>query len=53
MISNNELISIKGGTAKYLLIGGIGSAIISFVIGIFDGYFNPISCNACKLANSK
>lgn len=50
MISNKELLNITGGM-KYLLIGGIGSAIISLIIGIFDGYLNPISCNACKLTN--
>ena len=43
-MSNEELINIKGGVSKTIIIGGIG-VIISFLIGVFDGYFRPLSCN--------
>ena len=43
MLNNEELKNINGGS-KYLVVG-IAVTIISFVIGIFDGYMRPLSCN--------
>lgn len=39
-----EMKSIEGG-ASGVLIGSIIGVIITFVIGIFDGYANPEKCN--------
>ena len=44
MISNNELLEIKGGAAKYFYGIGIGS-VISFIVGLIDGYMRPLSCH--------
>ena len=43
-MNNEELMSIKGGVSKTILIGGLG-VIISFIIGVLDGYMRPLSCN--------
>ena len=44
MMSKNELLEIKGGGISAglgLLLGGI----VTFLIGVFDGYFRPLSCH--------
>ena len=44
MMSKNELLEIKGGGISAglgLLVGGI----ITFLIGVFDGYFRPLACH--------
>ena len=43
-MNNEELLNIKAGISKGILIGGI-SIIISFLIGVVDGYYRPLSCN--------
>ena len=43
MISNEELLSINGGIS-YLLAGAIVT-VITLLIGVADGYFNPTPCN--------
>ncbi len=41
-LNNNELENIKGGGATFwMVLGGIGILIL----GIFDGYRNPLKCN--------
>lgn len=41
-LQNNELENIKGGGATlWAVLGGIGL----LVLGILDGYFNPLKCN--------
>ena len=43
-LTNKELNSVVGGISlagKFIIIGGI----ISFVIGIFDGFTRPLKCN--------
>jgi hypothetical protein len=50
MIANDELVQIKGGKKKTASSGwiyygfGIG-AVISFVVGVVDGYLRPLACN--------
>ncbi len=44
MIENKELQSIKGGAAKYFYGVGIGT-IVSFIIGLIDGYMRPLGCH--------
>ena len=44
MLSDNELYSIKGGFSKTILVGVIGS-VVTFLIGVFDGYIRPLKCN--------
>ena len=43
MISNEELTNVKGGSKS--LIAGIIGSVITFFIGVVDGYFRPIYCN--------
>ncbi len=42
MLSNEELINTKGGISWTAV--GIGGAIISFFIGLVDGYTRPLRC---------
>ena len=37
MISNNELVQIKGGTSKIKYIGVVIAAVVTFVVGVIDG----------------
>lgn len=41
LLNDNELNNIKGG--GFSLFIGIGS-LITFLIGVFDGYVRPIKC---------
>ena len=43
-MNNEELINTKAGISKGILIGGI-SIIVTFLIGVVDGYLRPLSCN--------
>ncbi len=43
-MTNEELMDIKGGAVKWFLIG-VGGLIVSFLIGLFDGYHRPLACN--------
>lgn len=43
-LNQKEMKEIQGGAVNWTLIAGIGAAI-SFVIGIIDGYSNPLKCN--------
>ena len=42
MIESNELVNIKGGAAKWIIIGG---SIFSFLVGLVDGFLRPVKCN--------
>ena len=42
-MTNEELFSIKGGTNW--LAAGIGSTLVSFLIGLIDGFIRPLKCN--------
>lgn len=44
MINNNELKQIKGGGISF----GAGlffAGIVTFLIGLVDGYVRPLACN--------
>ena len=43
-MTKEELMNVKGGVSKSIIVGAVG-AIITFLIGVFDGYFRPLSCN--------
>ena len=43
-MNKEELLNIKGGVSKGLILGAAG-VIITFLIGLFDGYMRPLSCN--------
>ena len=43
MLSETELKEIHGGTSTGLILGIVGYAI-TFIIGIFDGYYRPLGC---------
>ena len=42
-INKRELNNIRGGTlvSKFIIVGGV----ITFIIGIIDGFFRPKRCN--------
>ena len=42
MITESELKEIKGG--GHWVIVGVGGSIISFIIGLVDGYLRPLKC---------
>lgn len=44
-MNTNELNEVKGGAKLGIAIAGAIGAFITFVIGIFDGYQRPLSCN--------
>lgn len=43
-LQDEELMSLTGGAIKYGLWTVIGG-VITFIIGIIDGYLRPLSCN--------
>ncbi len=43
MIENSELLSIYGGSN--IVVGGIVIGIITFLIGLIDGYYRPLGCD--------
>lgn len=45
-MQKEELINIKGGSNWVAL--GIGSTLVSFLIGLVDGYLRPLKCNKWK-----
>mgnify|MGYP006962272556 CR=1 FL=1 len=45
-MQKEELINIKGG-ANWVALG-IGSTLVSFIIGLVDGYLRPLKCNKWK-----
>ena len=43
MLSEEELKEIHGGFSKGVIIGVV-SCFVSFIIGVFDGYYRPLGC---------
>ena len=43
MIREEELLYVKGGAISWTVVG-IGGAILSFLIGLIDGYTRPLKC---------
>lgn len=43
IINDIELNQIYGGSK--VVVGGIIIGIITFIIGLIDGYMRPLSCN--------
>lgn len=44
MLTNQALYEIKGGIGKWTVVTIAGS-IITFIIGVIDGYMRPLKCN--------
>ena len=42
-MSNEELLSVKGGASRGVILGTIG-LVITFLIGVVDGYLRPLGC---------
>ncbi len=42
MLNKKELLEVQGGISWTAV--GIGGAIVSFFIGLFDGYVRPLRC---------
>lgn len=43
ILNNNELKEVKGGAFSFVIAAIVG-IIITFAIGVFDGFTNPIKC---------
>lgn len=43
-LQNEELTNVVGGGIKFGIAAVVGG-IITFVIGVIDGYLRPLSCN--------
>lgn len=43
-ISENDLERVSGGGISPWTLVGVG-AIVVFLIGVYDGYTRPLSCN--------
>lgn len=44
IINDQELLNIKGGVFSWGLLGLIATGIITFAIGVLDGFKRPFSC---------
>lgn len=44
VLENKELMNISGGGFKYGIAALIGG-LITFLVGVVDGYLRPLSCN--------
>ena len=47
ILNNEELMNIKGGSISFKVAGlitGIVASIITFAVGIWDGFKNPNKC---------
>lgn len=44
MLVKEELVEIKGGVTKWAVGLAIGS-VITFLIGLIDGYLRPLPCH--------
>lgn len=45
ILKDNEAKSIMGGSKVAVAIGIALGAVVSFVLGLIDGYNNPKACN--------
>lgn len=44
VLSNEELTEVVGGGFK-IGVAIVVAAVVTFVIGVIDGYFRPLKCN--------
>ncbi len=44
VLSNEELTEVVGGGFK-IGVAIVAAAIVTFIIGVIDGYFRPLKCN--------
>lgn len=44
ILSKEELLNCNAGASKGIIIGVVG-AVLSFLIGLADGYFRKLRCN--------
>ncbi len=44
VLTNEELMYVTGGAVK-LSVWAIVGGVITFVIGVVDGYLRPLACN--------
>lgn len=42
-LTNKEMLEVTGGIKAY--VGAIIAGVVTFILGIIDGYSNPKSCN--------
>ena len=45
LIKDQELLNIRGGQVSWGMIGLFVGGIITFIIGVIDGYKRPLKCN--------
>lgn len=44
VLNEEELVSITGGAIKATALAIIGG-VVTFIIGVIDGYLRPLKCN--------
>ena len=44
MLTKEELYNINAGAAKWS-VGLVVGAVISFLVGVIDGFIRPLGCN--------
>ena len=49
-MTDEELMNVRGGFSKGVAIGVIG-VLVTFLIGMVDGYLRPLSCNRWVMKN--
>lgn len=49
-LTNSELMSIEGGAFKVSILGAglIIGGMITFLIGVANGYLRPLGCSSSK-----
>ncbi len=45
MLTDNELLTVIGGSASGFSLGAIIGGIATFIIGVVDGFLRPLKCN--------
>ncbi len=44
-INNQELMNIRGGAVSWGTVGLIFGGVLTFLIGVLDGFKRPLKCN--------
>lgn len=48
LLNDGELLKIKGGGALTTTLLAVLGGLITLLIGVIDGYMNPLKCNIRK-----
>ena len=45
VMPKEELLTLQGGGLGWLAVTGVVLGVVTFVIGIIDGYVRPLACH--------